>query len=293
MADPNHVGRVQAVRDGRVEPGPRGFPRLGQTVAKDEVLGYLVPTLTASEEATLQQNLAQIERDIALLVPRSEALGVVNPNMPMSDANASMLQELQIQSEGLVRQKQAVLAALRQRLEIKAPIDGEVSAANVTAGHVAAARDTLFEVVDRGALLVEGWSFDFPPIRTITGATATTEDGRELALSFIGRGPVLQQQAVPLLFRITQSAADIGIGTLVRVFVQATDKIDGVVLPAGAVIPADGGRSLVWEHTTPETFVPRIVKAVPIDSGRVVVTGEAAPDMRIVTFGASLINQAR
>jgi multidrug efflux pump subunit AcrA (membrane-fusion protein) len=292
IADPNGMGRVQAIRDGRIEPGPNGFPHLGQAVAKDQVLGYLIPTLTASEESTLRQTLAQIERDIALLVPRSDALGVVNPNMPMSEASASLLQELQIQAEGLNRQKEAVLAALRQRIEIKSPIAGLISAVNVTAGEVKAARDTLFEIVDRGAVLVQGWSFDPAIADDVAGGTALTEDGRELKLAFLGRGPVLQQLAVPLLFRLVDPPA-LDVGAPVRIFLRATRKIDGVLLPSDAVTRGGNGRSVVWEHTTPETFVPRTVRVTPVDARRVLVSGEVEPDMRLVTAGAGLISQVR
>ncbi len=91
VIDPNRSGRAQAVRDGRIEAGPQGFPHLGQPVTQGQVLAYLIPTLSSAEEATLKQTLAQIERDMALLVPRADAIATINPNMPMGEATASAL----------------------------------------------------------------------------------------------------------------------------------------------------------------------------------------------------------
>jgi len=112
IADPNGFGRVQALRDGRIAAPDSGFPHLGQSVTQGEVLAVLIPTLSSFEEASLRERLAQVERDMAALVPRADAIGQVNPNMPMSDAAAGVLQELQIQSQGLRRQHELLKAAL-------------------------------------------------------------------------------------------------------------------------------------------------------------------------------------
>jgi membrane fusion protein, heavy metal efflux system len=293
IPDPNKSGRVQAARDGRIEAGANGLPHLGQSVKQDEVLAYLIPILSSFEESSLRQTLAQVERDMALLVPRADALGIVNPNMPTGEATIHMMQELQIQSQALTRQKETVLATLNQKIEIKAPVSGNVTAANLVSGQMVAARDTLFEVADPSAAWVEAWSFDPTTADQIAGATAIAEQGRELRLAFIGRGRVLQQQAVPLLFRVEQGAESVSIGEAVRIVLAAKDKQIGIVLPAAAVARGPGNLTVVFEHTTPETFVPRIVQAVPLDAARVMVFGAATQGMRLVTSGAGLIAQVR
>lgn len=293
IADPNKSGRVQAARDGRIEPAPHGLPYLGQTVKHDEVLAYLIPILSSFEEASLRQTLAQIERDMALLVPRADALGVVNPNMPAGETTVHMMQELQIQSQALTRQKEAVLATLNQKIEIKAPVAGSVTAVGIVSGQIVAARDTLFEVADPSAAWVEAWSFDSASADQIASATAIAEQSRELRLAFVGRGRVLQQQAVPLLFRVEHGAEKVSIGEAVRILLAAKDKQIGIVLPAAAVTRGPGNLPIVFEHTTPETFVPRIVQAVPLDALRVMVFGPVTQGMRLVTSGAALIAQVR
>lgn len=291
IADPNGFARVQATRDGRIEAPGEGFPHLGQKVGRDEVLAVLVPTLTTAEEAALRDKLIQVERDMAGLVPRADAIGIVNPNMPMSDAAAGVLQDLQIQSQGLRRQHELIKAVLGQHIPIKASIDGVVASVRVTASQVVGTRDVLFEVVDRDQALVEAFSFE--PVDDVAAASGLTDDGRAIKLAFMGRGNVLRQQAVPLLFRVTEGAAALDIGTPVRVLATTAHRQRGVKLPLAAVQRGFGNLAVVWEHTAPETFVPHIVTMLPLDADGVLITGGLTDGMRVVAVGAQFVNQVR
>jgi len=293
IVDPNYSARVHATRDGRIEAGPKGFPRVGQLVARGDVLAYLVPTLSAFEEASLRQTLAQIEREMALLVPRADAIGAINPNIPMGEATASVLQELQIQSQSLTRQKEIVLAALDQKIEIKAAVTGVVAAAQVWIGQTVAARDPLFDIVDRHTALVEGWEFGPVSEDAFSAALAVTEHGHTLPLEFLGRGPVLHQQAVPYLFRISANAESVDIGTPVRILLRGKEKTKGVPLPAAAVERGPGNLPVVWEHTTPEMFVPHVVTVARLDATHVIANGAIKPGMRLVVSGAGMLSQVR
>jgi multidrug efflux pump subunit AcrA (membrane-fusion protein) len=104
---------------------------------------------------------------------------------------------------------------------------------------------------------------------------------------------VLQQQAVPLLFRVTEGAAMLDIGTPVRILVRVARRERGVALPRAAVQRGFGNLAVVWEHTAPETFVPHIVTTVPLDAGRVMTTSGLTDGMRLVTAGAQFVNQVR
>ena len=52
VMDPNAGGKVQPTLAGRIEPGPRGLPSVGQAVRKGEVLAYVVTTAAASNAPT-------------------------------------------------------------------------------------------------------------------------------------------------------------------------------------------------------------------------------------------------
>ena len=205
----------------------------------------------------------------------------------------SLLQELQIQSQALTQQKKAVLATLNQKIEVKAPIAGLITSANVTSGQVVAERDSLFEIVDGSAARVQAWSFDSIPPDDIAEAAAVTEDGRTFALAFVGRGRVLQQQAVPLLFEVSAAERRIEIGAPVRVLLSGKRTVEGITLPAVAVVRGPDNLPTVWEHTTPETFIPHVVRTLPLDGERVLVTSHLASGIRVVIDGAAYVNQVR
>src|SRR5262249_40274029 len=178
-----------------------------------------------------------------------------------------------------------------QRIPIKAPIDGVIANVRVTAGQVVGTRDVLFEVVNRDQALVEGYSFE--PIDDIAAASGLTDDGRAIKLAFMRRGTVLRQQAIPLLFRVTEGAAVLDIGTPVRVLATTARRQRGIKLPRAAVQRGFGNLSLVWEHTAPETFVPHIVTVAPLDADNVLITGGLGDGLRVVTVGAQFVSQVR
>jgi multidrug efflux pump subunit AcrA (membrane-fusion protein) len=292
VADPNKSARVQAPRDGIVQPNEKGLPFAGQKVAKDQVLVTLVGTLTPAEESQLRQKLVEIEREIALLLPRAEHASVVNPNMPMGDAAVALLQEIQIQSQAMVRQAEIVKAALNAKVEIKAPIAGVVGSSSLAIGQMVAARETLVEIVAEGPPRIEAYGFGTLPA-DLVGASASGEGGRRIELEFLGRGPVLRGNAVALLFQAKSELTGAEIGRLLKVFATTRGKVSGMLVPRSALQKQAGGNVVVWEQTEPERFMARPVIITPHDSGQVVVTGGIAANARIVVEGGAFVSQVR
>ena len=288
--DPNASARVRAVRDGIVEAGEGGIPHVGQRVARGDTLAWLVAVLPAAEETQLRQKLVEVERELALLMPRAEHAAVVNPNMPMGDAAVALLQEIQIQAQALSKQAELIKGALAPRIEIKAPIAGTIASTSLRIGELAAAREVLAEIVDPGKARVEAYAFGSAP-RAVEGATAVTDDGRSFALAYLGQAPVMRGQAIPLLFQ-AQAGERFDFGAAVRVHVRDGSKRQGFKLPRAAV-QRPGGAQTVFEHAEAETFVPRRVSVEPLDGENVLVTGEVTAGMRIVTTGAVFIAQVR
>ena len=70
-------------------------------------------------------------------------------------------------------------------------------------------------------------------------------------------------------------------------------RISGLVLPKLAVVRAANGQSLVWEHEEAELFVPHPVTVEQRDGKTVLVLSGLAPDLRVVSHGAELLNQIR
>jgi hypothetical protein len=77
------------------------------------------------------------------------------------------------------------------------------------------------------------------------------------------------------------------------VLVTAAQRRRGIALPRVAVQRGFGNLSVVWEHTAPETFVPHIVTAAPLDADSVLVTAGLDDGLRVVTTGAQFVSQVR
>jgi len=80
---------------------------------------------------------------------------------------------------------------------------------------------------------------------------------------------------------------------LVQVHVHSSQTAAGIALPLAAVVKGPSNEDLVWVKTAPERFAPRRVVHAPLDGVRVRVTAGLADGERVVTQGASLLNQIR
>ena len=292
IPDPNFGGRVQASQSGRIEPGDKGLPYLGQRVEAGQVLAYVVPAVNTVERTNVQQQIAQLDREIALAQARAERLSGLSGSVPQKD-----IQEARTTLEGLRKQRQALMPTLTAREPLVAPVSGVISASNVAVGQFVETREQiLFEVLDPAHLLVEATAFDHGVVERMKDATAIIGDNAAFPLTFLGHGALLRQQAMPLLFRI-EAAGHHGhglhIGQPVRVLLQTSVKQSGIVLPRQSVVRGPNGQPLVWEHASPQRFVARPVRMQPLDGNTVLVSAGVEADARVVTDGASLLNQVR
>lgn len=288
VADPNASGRVQAAEAGRVEPPEGGFPVLGQRVERGQLLGYVVPVIAAQDRAGVRASIADLDAQIIITEARLRRLTALTGTVAareISDARAEL--------DGLRQRRAANLPAVAGREPILAPASGVLSVVRVAAGQVVEAREPLFDIVDPARLWVEAIAFDPVAVAEVTGATAVTAAGQPLRLAFVGRGLALRQQALPVQFRIEEAPAGLAIGQPVTVMVQTPRRLEGIVLPAEAVVRSAEGPPIVFEMPGAERFVPRPVRVQPLDAQRVIVTAGLEPGMRVVTEAAGLVAQVR
>ncbi len=289
VPDPNFAGHVQASQSGRIEPGEKGLPYLGQRVEAGQVLAYVVPAVTSVDRSGVQQQIAQVEKEIAIAEARLERLNAIAANVPRAE-----IDEARKTLAGLERQRDALRPALTTREALPAPVSGVVAAANVVVGQFVDGRDqVLFEIVDPDRLMVEAMAFDAAAVADPAGASAVTADGKGLDLAYVGLGPALRQQAIPLLFRIQQAPAGLKVEQPVTVLVRNRAREAGIVLPRRSVVRGADGQPMVWEHDSPQRFIARPVRMRPVDADTVIVQAGVAPGARVVTDGAGLLNQVR
>jgi|GEM_PF-6784 len=291
IADPNASGHVQAGLIGRIEAGEGGLPLLGQRVTAGEVLAHIVPAVTTVDRSGVQQQIAQVDKEIAIAEARLERLAAIPASIPQKD-----IDESRKTVAGLHRQREALAPALTSREALRAPISGLIAEVGVKIGQFVDSRDqVLFELIDPGRLLVEATAFDqnvgagAEPV----GATAVTADRTRLTLSYLGRAPTLRQQARVLLFRIDPVPAGLAVEQPVTVYVRTAAGASGILLPRASIVRGPSGLPQVWEHAGPRRFVPRPVRTRVIDADTVVVEAGVEPGARIVTAGAALIGQVR
>ncbi len=286
-ADPNAGGPVQASQSGRIEPGPRGLPVLGQAVAKGQVLAYLRPVANAIERGNQQAQLAELASQLGLAEKKVRRLEELEGSVPRKEIEAARAEFV-----SLGQRKAAVDASLNQREALVAPVTGVVSAASALAGQVVEARETLFEIVDPKRLLVEALAYDAAVVANIAGASGTTRAGA-LELAYLGSGAQLRAQALPLQFRIKPPLPPLAVGELVKVIAQFRQRIKAVAVPVGALVRNTSGETVVWVHDEAERFVQKRVRSQPLDAARVAVVSGIAEGERVVTSGAAALAQVR
>ena len=148
VADPNGGGHVQATQSGRIEPGVKGLPHVGQWVEAGQILAYSDPAVTAMERSSVQQQIANVEQELTIAQARLERLRKLSGSVPQRD-----IDEAETTLNGLRKQRAALSPALITKEPLRAPISGVVTANNVKAGQVVEARDqVLFEILDPSRL---------------------------------------------------------------------------------------------------------------------------------------------
>jgi membrane fusion protein, heavy metal efflux system len=288
IADPNSFGRVQSGHAGRIDPPEGGLAYVGKRIEKGDLLAYLTHHIEAYNKGSLQGEIAELEARI-VLQENKLALYRKHPQV----IPVIKIVEAEGELRALRQKRNELLPTLSDREEVRAPISGVISTASVVPGQVVDAREVVFEIVDPSRFWVEAIAHDLSVIANLSQAVAVTNSGEKLPLEFAGAGLSLKQQAAPLTFRVTQTSPNLSIGRPVTVILQSTVEVNGIPLPASSVVRASTGLWVVWVKTEPERFEPRTIRYEPLDGQRVVVLAGLKPDLRVVTEGATLLNQIR
>ncbi len=200
IADPNSFGRVQTGHAGRIEAPEGGLAFVGKRVKKGDLLAQLQHHIEAYNKGNLQGEIAELEARIAL----HETKLAIYLKAPLAIPPIK-IEETKGELQALRQKRKELVPTLVEREEIRAPISGVISAANVVAGQVVDAREVLFEIVDPSRFLVEAIAHDPNVAANLGKAFAVTNAGETLAFEFAGSGLALKQQAAPLTFRVAQA----------------------------------------------------------------------------------------
>lgn len=289
IADPNAGGRVQALYGGRLEAGPRGLPVIGQTVRQGDILAWVRHNPDPIAQANQNALRAELRTARLLAEQRVARLEGLEGSIPRKD-----IESARAELAGLREREAGIAAGIGSREALRAPVSGVVARADMLAGQVVDARDTLFEIVDPARLLVEATVADAALATRLAGAAL--KDVPDVELTFLGAGGSLRDGVLPVLFR-TQGKAGarpaLAVGQPVSVVARLAERIPGIVLPTRALTRNASNEPVVWIKSGAERFIPQPVEVQTLDAQTVVVTRGLSADNRVVVQGASLIAQIR
>jgi cobalt-zinc-cadmium efflux system membrane fusion protein len=288
ITNPNRSGLVQSINGGRVIAPEQGLPRLGQAVAKGDVLARIEPAMPIADRTTISERTGELEQLITVTEAKLQRLRTLAER---GAALQSLVVEAELELAGLRRRREVVGQTRIEPEVLRAPVDGVIAQSRVAAGQVVAAQDLLFQIVDPHSLWVEAYDYGGDDPAALKRAMATASGLEPMKLGFQGWGRMLQQQATVVQFAITDPPAAIRVGQPVTVTAQRGDMVTGLIVDRDAIVRDDNGETVVWCHVEPEQFEARPVRWAPVDATHVLIAAGVAEGERIVVRGAELINQ--
>lgn len=284
-------------------------PHLGQAVKKGEVLVRLVPTSVAGamDLATVEMEAARARAELSLAereLTRAEEM-----------LAAKAIPERQLDSARVAREVAAarLVAAERQLalyrstqsgaaagpggsvFELRSPLDGVVSFADVTPGAVVEAGARLVSVLNPSRLWLEAkvYEADAPRVERSPGAAFTVaglkrefvvdeRTGRRVAV-----GTVVDPatRTVPVLFELPNPEGVLKPGMSAKVKLLTREGVRAVAVPESAVVD-DNGRPTVFVMEGGESFFKRTIRAGLRAGGWVQVLEGVREGERVVSRGA-------
>lgn len=299
------------------------LPTFGQAVRKGQVLAVVEQSLSATEQLQARTSLAQAE---AALRQAEASLIAAKSDVTVTKGNWERLQRLsQVvagkeipQAEQLyktaVAKQQALLAQQAQlqrqlgdlrgvasgqgglrRFELRAPIDGVITARDAVTGSLVSPNKRLFQIIDPKQLWVEAQVFesDLGTVENAQTATVRTKayPDQPFAARLVSLGQVVDPatRAVASVFSVVNPAGRLKIGQFVQVTIASPQQAAQLVVPKEAIF-SQNGRHWLFVHTQPETFARReVVVGETIGTQTIVLQGLDAGERVVSTGGYQLL----
>lgn len=299
VADPTNKAVVQAVRDGRIEFPTSGPPVIGQQVTKGDMIARLIPILSPESLAGLAEQIGSLDQEIALTKQRLKNLNHIasvrvsgQGATSLSAVSKTQITELEVTLVELTKRRDKINAVSFGPVELIASSSGTVTTVTTQTGQVVSAGDTLIEMIDPQRVWVEAIAYPGQPFDENAKSSVVLEDQSVLPLSFVSRSASLTAQAQTAFFKLEKEQA-VPLGTPVTVVLESSEEQNSLLLPRDAVVRGSSGLQIVWVQEAPERFRPQIVETETFDSINILILRGVSPGDRVVTEGASFLNQVR
>jgi membrane fusion protein, heavy metal efflux system len=265
-------------------------PAPGQRVGRGQVLAYLIASLgeggSAFAQARAELREAQDEHARARRLVEAEAA----PQRRLHEAEI----RLQAAREALAGFGGAGSGG---RVAVRSPIVGVVSKRTITPGGRVDAGAPLFTVVDPSVvwLTVNVPAAQASQVSQSAGASfqlegsATAHEARRV----VSVGSVIdpESRTLPVIFEVPNPRGSIKVGATARAQVRTGERVNGVVIPASAVLDEDG-RPIAYVQPEGETFEKRELALGAREGDRVLVRSGIKEGERVVTGAAYQVRLA-
>lgn len=266
-------------------------PAPGQRVQRGQVLAYLTASLGESGNAlsTARAELreARDEYERAKRLVAAEAA----PEKRLHEAGI----RLQAAREALAGLGGSAVSG--GRIAVRSPIAGVVASRSIAPGGRVEAGAPLFTIVDPSVvwLTVDVPAANASKVGRAGGASFQLEgDARRYeARRTVSVGSVIDSlsRTVPVIYEVANSDGTIKVGATARVAVRTGQRVDGVVIPASALLDEDG-RPIVFVQAEGERFEKREVTVAGTEGERTLVASGIRPGERVVTGAAYQVRLA-
>jgi cobalt-zinc-cadmium efflux system membrane fusion protein len=202
-------------------------------VKRGDVLAYVRHHAEPYALGTQQAQLAELRAQRQLAEQRVQRLEGLEGTVPRKDIDAA-----RTEAKSLAERERSIGASLSSREALAAPVSGVIARADLVVGQVVEPRDVLFEVVDPARMLVEAATADASLGARVAGASL--QGLPDVSLRLLGASRAMRDGVLPITFAVSASrpgtALPLAIGQPVTVVVQSKERIQGIVLPAQAVV---------------------------------------------------------
>ena len=299
-----HEAAIAAPAAGRLVMRGRP-PRLGDRVARGQVLAVLTPDEAVSEDRATLRAVAReaeaasrvAEADLARAARLVAAQAAPTRRLEEARAAAAIARARLAAARDRLRAKGATLAGAavvtEESYRLTAPIAGTVVEAKAVPGAHVAAGALLFRVVKLETVWVEGRVPEADANRVAAARAATIDVAGATARGrLVAVGAVLDPatRTAPALFEAPNPAGALRIGMTARI-TAVTRTVSGPVIPTSAVID-DNGKPVAFVQTGGESFERRALVLGPRAGERVLVEAGLKAGERVVTRGGYEIRLA-
>lgn len=298
VANPTNQAVVQAARDGRIEFPTSGPPVIGQQISKGDMIAKLIPILSPESLAGLAEQVGALDQEIALTTERLKNLNqiasvtVSGGSGSLSAVSKTQITELEVTLVELTKRRDKINAVSFGPVELVASSNGTVTTVTTQTGQVVSAGDTLIEIIDPNRVWVEAIAYPGQKFNDNAKASVVLADQTILPLSFVSRSAALTAQAQTAFFKLEKEQA-VPLGTPVTVVLEGNEEQSSLLLPRDAIVRGSSGLEIVWIQEAPERFRPQIVETENFDNINILILRGVTVGDRVVTEGASFLNQVR